>query len=118
MLTTVAGKRKRNQLLHILLGVCCGLHEKLTLSFMEAGYTGCFVHVCFGLVKQKFHRSDCFTLQQLSEIVYSSAACNTSQQVSQDDVPWHGLDAHLFTQFKAVKGIRTMQHFLFSSQKP
>ena len=56
-----------------------GLHQKINVSFMVAGHTRCLVDGCFGLLKQKFRRSDVFCLQQLEAVVNSSAACNVAQ---------------------------------------
>lgn len=61
-----------------------GLHEKLTpCSFMVADHTHCLLDGCFGLLKQKFRRSDCFSLEKLCRLVDVIAACNMFQLVAQ-----------------------------------
>ena len=50
----------------------CWRHEHITLFFMVAGHTRCLVG--FGLLKQKYRRSDCFTMDALAEVIDSSAA--------------------------------------------
>ena len=71
--------------------VVVGLHRKISLSFMVAGHTRCLVDGCFGLLKQKFRQSDVYTLQQLSEVVNSSAMCNVSVVVDSNRMPLYDL---------------------------
>ena len=59
-----------------------GLHSKITLSFMIPGHTRCLVDGCFGLLKQKFRRNDCYTLNQLEQLVNDSASGNEAQLVA------------------------------------
>ena len=56
-----------------------GLNDTIDLMFMRVGHTRCFVDGGFGLVKQKYRKSDVDTVSQLAEAVNSSAAFNTPQ---------------------------------------
>ena len=85
---------------------------------MVAGHTRCLVDGCFGLLKQKFRRSDIFNLQQLEDAVNSSAACNVAQLLAGSGMSWREWDAHLLGHFKPIKGIRKLHHFEFSAQQP
>lgn len=92
--------------------VLVGLHENIQLSFMIAGHTRCLVDGCFGLVKQKYRRSDLYTLQQLTAAVNNSASCNVADQ---DGVVWYEWDKFFDGFFKKVKGISQYHHFTFDS---
>lgn len=48
----------------------------------------------------------------------ASAVCNMSQLVTPTEVLWQEWDTFLVDYCKAVKGIRQLRHFVFSSQKP
>lgn len=98
--------------------VMCGLHEKVTLSFMIAGHTQCLIDGCFGLLQQKFRRSNCFTLQQLEEVVQSSASCNVAQLLAGSGMSWRAWDVFLQLHFRQIKNIRRYQHFEFNADKP
>ena len=56
-----------------------GLNDAIDLMFMRVGHTRCFVDERFGLVKQKYRKTDVDTASQLAEAVNSSAAFNTAQ---------------------------------------
>ena len=95
-----------------------GLHQQIELSFMLTGHTRCLVDGCFGLLKQKFRRSDCYTMTQLAAVVNESAVCNVAQLIPGSGVEWRAWDAFLAQHFKPVKGIRSVQHMLFDATKP
>ena len=98
--------------------VMCGLHQKITISFMITGHTRCLVDGCFGLLKKKFRASDCYTLQQLAELVDSSAECNVSQLYPGSSVEWRSWDSFLPRFFKPIKGIQKLHHLVFDAAKP
>ena len=98
--------------------VMTGLHEKISLSFMTAGHTRYLVDGCFGLLKQSYRRNDIYTLNQLADVVNSSAGCNTSYVLSDNDLLWSGSDDWLADFFKPIKGIRKLHHFVFSKNFP
>ena len=72
--------------------VLTGRHHRIRLSFMIAGHTRCLVDGCFGLLKRKYRRSDCFTLNQLAAVVNSSAACNVAQLYHNSGIVWRAWD--------------------------
>ena len=55
---------------------------------MIAGHTRCLVDGCFGLVKRRYRRYDMYTMEQLEDVVRSSAACNIAQLILGSDVHW------------------------------
>ena len=56
--------------------VIVGLNEEIELSFMRVGHTRCFVDGGFGLLKQRYRKSDIDTVQQLADATDQSAAFN------------------------------------------
>ena len=80
-------------------------------------------HARRGLIKQKYRRSDCDTLEQLQSIVEDSASVNKAQlyqapRSSHTAFQWHDWVSFLDERFKALHGIRSFQHFRFSSNSP
>ena len=98
--------------------VMCGYHEQITLSFMVAGHTRCLVDGCFNLLKQMYRRSDCFMMEQLVDVVNSSATCNVAETVPDIGLVWRQRNTFLLEHFKPVVGIRKMHHFRFDSTEP
>ena len=110
------GQNKNKTVVAYLAWRCLkGLHTKITLSFMIAGHTRCLVDGCFGLLKRKYRRSDCFTMEQLADVVDQSAAPNVAQLIPGSGVTWREWDTFLVTDFRKVPQIRAMHHFEFSS---
>ena len=119
-----AGQNKNRSVIGYLAWRCMtGHHENIQLSFMVVGHTRCLVDGCFGLIKQKYRRSDCDTLEQLQSIVEDSASVNNAQLYqapgsSRPAFQWYDWVSFLDERFKAVHGIRSLQHFRFSSDSP
>ena len=82
---------------------------------MVAGHTRCLVDGCFGFLKRKYRRSDCFSMEQLAQVVNESAAPNVAQCIPGSGVTWRKWDAFFLLHFKKVPKIRSMHHFEFSS---
>ena len=97
--------------------VMAGLQKKITLSFMITGHMQCLVDGCFGLLKQKFRRSDCYTKHQLEQVVNASAACNVAQPIRGSTLQWQEWDKFFSAHFKPVKGIRSIHHLEFDRSK-
>ena len=111
-----AGQNKNKTVLAYLAWRCLkGLHERICLSFMIAGHTRCLVDGCFGLLKRKYRRSDCFTMEQLAEVVNSSAAPNVAQLMPGSGISWREWDAFFVGHFRKVPNISRMHHFEFTS---
>ena len=58
-----------------------GLHMSVTMSFLLVGHTNLAPDWCFGLLKQRFHRTYVSSLQEIADVVESSADVNTAQLV-------------------------------------
>ena len=110
-------KKNKTVIAYLAWRVMCG-HEQITLSFMVAGHTRCLVDGCFGLLKQKYRRSDCFTMEQLVDVVNLSVTCNVAETVPDSGLVWRQWDAFLLEHFKSVVGIRKLHHFRFDSTEP
>ena len=100
-----------------------GLHEEIQLSFMVVGHTRCLVDGCFGLIKQKYRKSDSDTLQQLQSVVENSASVSIAQLYQSPESPrphfqWYDCVSFLDKRFKALRGIRSLYHFRFSKSSP
>ena len=61
--------------------VMSGLHQSVTMSFMLVGPTKFAPDWCFGLLKQRFRRTFVSSLQDLVDVVNTSANVNVSQLV-------------------------------------
>ena len=58
-----------------------GLHRTITLSFMLVGHTKFSPDWCFGLFKQRYRRTFVSCLQDVVDVVNSSADVNMAQLV-------------------------------------
>ena len=111
-----SGQNKNKTVVAYLAWRCLfGLHEKISLSFMIAGHTRCLVDGCFGLLKKKFRRSDCFTMEQLAEVVENSAAPNVAQLAAGSGIIWREWDSFFVKYFRRVPNVSRMHHFEFRS---
>ena len=76
-------------------------------------------HTRFGLIKQKYRRSESDTIDHLVRVVNDSAACNYAQVYRREDGSsnwkWRSWDTYLLNYFKPLQGIRKLHHFRFSS---
>ena len=108
-----AGQNKNRTVINYLAWrVALGMHTEITLPFMIAGHTRYLVDGCFGLLKRAYRRADIFTMEQLAEVVKSSAVCNVFESGS--NVNWYAFTDQYFSK---VKGISKLQHFRFSANK-
>ena len=101
-----------------------GLHKKVTYSFLPVGHTKFAPDWCFGLAKQTFCRTKVDTLDDIANCVSRSSFVNVPQLVGTLDgtclVPmydWVGFfDKHM--NKNALKGIKNMHHFRFTTTEP
>ena len=100
--------------------VLTGLNKRITLSLI-VGHTKVSPDWCFGLFKQVFRRTKVGCLDDIARVVEQSAVINHAQLVATQDgkviVPtydWAQYFDHPFRQ-KALKGIKTMHYFTFTS---
>ena len=111
-----AGQNKnRTVVSYLAWRVIVGLHRRITLSFMVAGHTRCLVDGCFGLVKQRYRKSDTFTLPHLADVINTSATCNVAHTTG---VSWYAWDQFLDQHFNKIKGIAKFHHFFFDAAAP
>lgn len=99
-----------------------GLHRSISLSFMLVGHTKFAPDWCFGLLKQKFRRTFVSSLDDLEQVVNTSADCNYAQLVGTQDgevvVPMYSWSTHFEQHFRKLPGIKKYQHYTFSSLQP
>ena len=95
--------------------ILVGLNAEIQLDFMRVGHTPCFVDAGFGLLRQKYRRSDVDTFEQLVIVVRSSATMNEAEKFSWE---WHEWDKYFELRFRPVKNITSYQRFHFSSTNP
>ena len=89
-----------------------GLNEEIELSFMRVGHTRCFVDSGFGILKQRYRKSDIDTVQQLPDAPDHSAAFNKAVLFTW---LWRECDTFLAESFMPVKNVTKFQKFRFSA---
>lgn len=78
----------------------------------------------FGLLKQKFRRTQVGCLDDLAKVVEDSAIINHAQLVGKENgeviVPQYNWSSYFATYFRrqAFEGIKTLHHLVFSSSSP
>jgi hypothetical protein len=120
-----AGQNKNNYMLwYLCWRVASGLHTSIQLSFLIAGHTKFAPDWCFGLIKQRFRRTEISCLQDIVEVVNGSTlqGINKAQligdEMGQCFVKTYDWAAHLEKDFKKVVGIKKYHHFIFNSSDP
>ena len=118
-----AGQNKNNTFLqYCAWRVLSGLHESITMSFMLVGHTKFSPDWCFGLLKQRFRRTFVSSLQDMVDVVNTSADVNVAQLVGTQDgevvVPTYDWVSFLRKHFRKVPQIKSHHHFEFSSSTP
>ena len=111
------GQNKNSTMLHYLLWrVMVGLHRSITLSFLIVGHTKFSPDWCFGLLKQRFRRTVVGCLDELVQVVNTSATVNVAQLVGSQEgetiVPIYDWMAMF------AENIKHYQHFRFASSSP
>ena len=112
-----AGQKKNNTFLqYCAWRVLSGLHESITMSFMLVGHTKFLPDWCFGLLKQRFRRTFVSSLQDMVDVVNTSADVNVAQLVGTQDgeVPTYDWVSFLGKHFRKVPQIKSHHHFEFS----
>ena len=102
--------------------VLVGLHNSIKLSFMTAGHTKFAPDWCFGLLKQKFRRTKVDCLEDIAQVVESSASVNEVQLVGSqsgevivNNYDWTGF---LAPNFERVIQIKRQHHFEITITSP
>lgn len=95
--------------------VMAGLNKKIEISFMLVGHTKFAPDWAFGLLKQKYRRTQVGCLKV--KVVQDSASMNHAQLVGREDgeviVPQYD-----WAKFFAFDGIKSLHHLVFYSQNP
>ena len=107
--------KNKTMLAYLAWRIITGLNTEIQLDFMRVGHTRCFVDAGFGLLKQRYRRSDVDTLEQLAEVVQTSATMNEAEKFGWQ---WHEWDSFFSTHFRPVKNITAYQRFTFSAASP
>ena len=92
------------------------------LSFLPAGHTKFSPDTCFGLLKQKFRKTDVDSFDDFATVVEQSASVNKSQLVGKIDgeviVPTYDWTSYFATLYKKIDGIKGYYHFKIDTQSP
>ena len=104
--------------------VLVGLNQSITISFLLVGHTKFAPDWCFGLLKQRFRKSKVDCLDDIAQVVQSSAVVNEVQLVATQDgdviVPTYDWAGHFNDHYhqSALKGIKKFHHFCFDQSHP
>ena len=102
--------------------VLVGLYQSVKLSFMTVGHTKFAPDWCFGLLKQKFRRTKVDCLEDIVNVVESSASVNNAQLVGTQSgetvVKSYDWAGYFASKLKRVPQIKKQHHFVFTSSKP
>jgi hypothetical protein len=99
--------------------VACGLHTKITYSFMVAGHTKFSPDGFFGLLKLKLRKSEIDNLDDLVDIVNNSTLGGYNQAKTIFDknnnriVHFYNWTEYLSRHFKPIPNILKYHHFIF-----
>ena len=92
-----------------------GLNSTIQISFLPAGHTKFAPDWCFGLLKQKFRRTDVDSLLDFANVVNPSASVNKAQLVGKTNgkviVPTYDWTSYFAVSFKIIVGIKGYYHF-------
>ena len=99
-----------------------GLNQSITLSFLPAGHRKFSPDWCFGLIKQRFRRTEVGCLKDIVNVVEQSATVNSAQLIGHENediiVPTHDWTGFLGPSYKRVTSIKKFHHFMVSSANP
>ena len=99
-----------------------GLHKTIEVSFMLVGHTKFSPDWFFGLLKHRFRRSKISSLDDLVQVVRSSAFVNEAElvgsQLGEPLVPIYDWVGFFGSQMNKVPLITRQHHFNFSSDCP
>src|SRR6266496_2694645 len=83
-----AGQNKNNaMIMYLAWRVACGLHTKITYSFMVAGHTKFSPDGFFGLLKLKLRKSEVDNIEDLIKVIKESTTgeYNIAQPIFNND---------------------------------
>ena len=90
--------------------VLTGLHHTVRMSFMLVGHTKFAPDWCFGLFKQRYRRTFVSSLDDVVDVVNTSADVNVAPVV-----PWA---SYLGVHFRSIPHLKQYHHFIFSATHP
>ncbi|KAJ8029547.1 hypothetical protein HOLleu_28971 [Holothuria leucospilota] len=100
------------------------LHTDITINFLVVGHTKFAPDWGFGLIKKRFRRCMCSSLQDVANVISSSttSGMNIPRSVGTEGgetlVPVFDWQAFLGPYFRPLAGIKAMHHMRFSSDHP
>ena len=99
-----------------------GLSRSIILSFMVVGHTKFAPDAGFGLMKQKYKKTNVECLQDIVQMINESAALSETRLVGTQDgqmiVLTYDWSTHLGVYFKKVPNIKQYHQFYFVAEKP
>ena len=102
--------------------VLTGLHRTVRMSFMLVGHTKFAPDWCFGLFKQRYRRTFVSSLDDVVDVVNTSADVNVVQLVGTQSgepvVPVYNWASYLGVHFRSIPHLKQYQHFIFSGTHP
>lgn len=97
----------------------CGMYDSVTVSFMIVGHTKFSPDWCFGLLKQRLRRCRVDCLDDMVNVVESSADVNFAQlvgtQLGETLVPMYNWSHFFEPYFRVLPAIKSYHHFHFNS---
>lgn len=116
--------KNRHMMYYLMWRVLTKLHDQIIISFLPVGHTKFFPDAGFGMLKRKFRLTEVGCLSDIAGVVNQSATMNYSQLVGDQsgNVIVTTYDWSTFfedhTIKTALKGIKSMSHFRFTSREP
>jgi hypothetical protein len=117
------GQNKNNALIHYLMyRVLSGLHTNIEMSFLIVGHTKFSPDSHFGIIKQRYRRSQIYTYEQLAKTIEESAHLGYNhchrfcQTEKQKKVVYRNWSEWLARYFKQIKGITNYHHFIIKNE--
>lgn len=117
------GQNKNNALIHYLMyRVLSGLHTNIEMSFLIVGHTKFSPDSHFGLIKQRYRRSQIYTYEQLAETIEASAHAGYNychrfhQKERQREIVYRDWSDWLSSYFNQIKGITSYHHFIINDE--
>ena len=119
-ITVPARIKKNNFLRYCAWRVLSDLHRSMTISFMLVGHTKFSPDWFFGLLKQRFRHTFVSSLQDLFDVVNTSADVNVAQLVGTQDgkviIPSYDWAFFLGERFRKVPQMKSYHRFFFSGR--
>ncbi len=120
------GQNKNNSVLQYLLyRVFIGLHERIALSFLVVGHTKFSPDGYFGLIRQRYRRSQVYTYDHLARLIGESSrnghnVCQRYREAGRksSEIIYRDWSSWLSRYFKKLLGITSYHHFRIDSSKP